>query len=193
MKGEATITVTYGDFSDSVVVNVISIQDLYQLIFTKLEDVTQNLSEVSSSLIDSWHFAIWDSGDYSYTKVVFNLYLETGSRITSRNQIVNAYNTAYGTTNDKSIVGLMLQDDFSLTVIIVKKAYKTLGAFSSAQTKFNEVKNISNLWILLYQATLKFKIITSKLKLYMTHLIILLEVFQHFQQIFTHWNPKYKK
>lgn len=141
-KGNATITVTYGDFTDSVQVNVISIQDLYQSIMSNLENVTQNLSEVSSSVVNAWHFAIWESDDYSYTTVVFYLYLETGSRITSKTQIVNAYNTAYGTSYDESMVGLMLQDDFSRTVNTVKQAYVTLGAFEDAQTKLNEVKNI---------------------------------------------------
>lgn len=131
-KGNAIVTVSYGEFSDSVNVTVISISDLFQTMYDELEDITLNLNEISSSIIYAWNFAIWDSEDYSYDDVVYYLWLETGSRITSRTQLVNAYNVAYGTSYTESSVGLMIQGDFSRTVYTVQQAYITLGAFSSA-------------------------------------------------------------
>jgi hypothetical protein len=141
-KGNATVTVSFGDLSSSVSVTVISISDLFNQIYGDLESVTINLNEVSSSIISAWNFAIFDSDKYSFTNVVFRLWLKTGNRIITTDQLVNAYNSYYDTNYTESTVGLMIQGDFSRTVFTVRQAYITLGAFSSALSSFNEVRSI---------------------------------------------------
>lgn len=141
-KGNATVTVSYGDLSSSVSVTVISVSDLFNQIYDDLESVTVNLNEVSSSIISAWHFAIWDSEDYFFDDVVFYLWLETGSRITTMVQLVDAYNSYYGTDYSESTVGLMIRGDFSRTVYTVRQAYIALGALSSALSSLNEVRSI---------------------------------------------------
>jgi len=139
-KGTSIISVEYGDYSDSVTVTVVDIQEELVKVYEDLLEAADILGEISDSIIGAWHYGIYDSDDYSGETIVTYLWLETGDSITSSSDLVEAFNDGYGTDYSTDMVGWMLSGDFSKCVNTVKQAYILNYSFSTVLSKLDSAK-----------------------------------------------------